>query len=32
VIFMRVAYISLPLGAGPFHDLSTALLALIGVR
>jgi len=27
-----VAYISLPLGAGPFHDLSTALLALIGVR
>ena len=32
VVFMRVAYISLPLGAGPFHDLSTALLALIGVR
>lgn len=32
VIFMRVAYISLPLGAGPFHELSTALLALIGVR
>jgi hypothetical protein len=32
VIFMRVAYISLPLGAGPFHDLSTALLALLGVR
>lgn len=32
VIFMRVAYISLPLGAGPFHDLSTALLAMIGVR
>ncbi|HET6598751.1 MAG TPA: tripartite tricarboxylate transporter TctB family protein [Burkholderiaceae bacterium] len=32
VIFMRVAYISLPLGEGPFRSLSTALLALIGVK
>ena len=31
VIFMRVAYISLPLGAGPFRELSLALLRLIGV-
>ncbi len=31
VMFMRVAYISLPLGAGPFRDLSLALLRLIGV-
>jgi len=32
VIFMRVAYISLPLGEGPFLALSTALLSLIGVK
>lgn len=32
VIFMRVAYISLPLGAGPFRGLSAALLHLIGVK
>ena len=32
VIFMRVAYISLPLGEGPFRDLSTALLAMLGVK
>jgi putative tricarboxylic transport membrane protein len=31
IIFMRVAYISLPLGAGPFKDLSLLLLKLIGV-
>jgi putative tricarboxylic transport membrane protein len=31
VIFMRIAYISLPLGAGPFRELSLALLRLIGV-
>lgn len=31
VIFMRVAYISLPLGTGPFQELSLALLRLIGV-
>ena len=32
VIFMRIAYISLPLGAGPFRELSLALTALLGVR
>jgi putative tricarboxylic transport membrane protein len=31
VIFMRVAYVSLPLGAGPFKDLSVGLLRLLGV-
>jgi hypothetical protein len=31
VIFMRVAYVSLPLGAGPFKALSLFLLQLIGV-
>lgn len=30
VIFMRVAYVSLPLGVGPFKALSLALLRLIG--
>jgi hypothetical protein len=32
VIFMRVAYISLPLGTGPFQTLSTGLLGLLGVK
>jgi hypothetical protein len=31
VLFMRVAYISLPLGEGPFRALSLGLLKLIGV-
>ena len=31
-IFMRVAYISLPLGEGPFRALSLALLQAFGVR
>lgn len=31
VLFMRVAYISLPLGEGPFRSLSIALLHLLGV-
>jgi putative tricarboxylic transport membrane protein len=31
VIFMRVAYVSLPLGVGPFHSLSVLILQLIGV-
>jgi hypothetical protein len=31
VIFMRVTYISLPLGEGPFRALSLALLSAIGV-
>jgi cytochrome c oxidase subunit IV len=32
IVFMKVVYVSLPLGAGPFHSLSVALLALLGVR
>jgi putative tricarboxylic transport membrane protein len=31
VVFMRIAYISLPLGEGPFRALSLALLRAIGV-
>jgi putative tricarboxylic transport membrane protein len=31
-VFQRVAYISLPLGVGPFRDLSVWLMAIIGVR
>jgi len=31
VIFMRIAYISLPLGVGPFQHLSVLLLRLTGV-
>ena len=31
VVFLRIAYISLPLGEGPFRTLSLALLRLIGV-
>lgn len=32
VVFMRVAYISLPLGEGPFRLLSLALMGALGVR
>lgn len=31
VVFMRVAYISLPLGEGPFREISLGLMRLIGV-
>ncbi len=31
-VFMRVAYISLPLGEGPFRTLSLALIQALGVR
>ena len=31
-VFMKVAYISLPLGEGPFKALSLGLMQLIGVR
>lgn len=31
VVFMRIAYISLPLGVGPFRALSIALMRAIGV-
>jgi len=32
ILFMRVAYISLPLGVGPFQDLSVWLLRLLGAQ
>lgn len=32
VVFMKLVYVSLPLGVGPFHELSLALLQAIGVR
>ncbi len=31
-VFQRVAYVSLPLGVGPFRELSIWLMAIIGVR
>ncbi len=31
-VFMRIVYVSLPLGAGPFQALSIAILAALGVR
>lgn len=32
VIFMKVVYVSLPLGAGPFRAFSALLLAALGIR
>ena len=32
VVFMKIVYVSLPLGAGPFRALSISLLLLLGVR
>lgn len=32
VVFQRIVYVSLPLGVGPFKELSLALMALMGVR
>ena len=32
LVFQRIVYVSLPLGAGPFKVLSTSLMALMGVR
>ncbi|MSO85158.1 MAG: tripartite tricarboxylate transporter TctB family protein [Rhodospirillales bacterium] len=32
VIFQRLVYVSLPLGVGPFKELSITLMAAIGVR
>jgi putative tricarboxylic transport membrane protein len=32
VVFMKVVYVSLPLGVGPFRAFSAALLAAVGVR
>ena len=31
-VFMKIVYVSLPLGVGPFQGLSVALLAALGVR
>lgn len=32
VLFMKLVYVSLPLGEGPFRALSVALLGLLGIR
>ena len=32
VVFMKIVYVSLPLGAGPFRLVSLGLLAALGVR
>ena len=32
VVFMKIVYVSLPLGAGPFRAFSISLLVLLGVR
>jgi putative tricarboxylic transport membrane protein len=32
VVFQRIVYVSLPLGVGPFKELSTALMAALGVK
>jgi putative tricarboxylic transport membrane protein len=31
-VFMKIVYVSLPLGVGPFRTLSVALLAVLGIR
>jgi hypothetical protein len=31
-VFMKVVYVSLPLGAGPFQTLSIWILGVLGVR
>jgi hypothetical protein len=31
-VFMKIVYVSLPLGLGPFRSLSIALMALLGIR
>lgn len=32
IVFQRLVYVSLPLGVGPFKELSTALMAALGVK
>ena len=32
VVFQRIVYVSLPMGAGPFREMTLALMALLGVR
>ena len=31
-VFMKIVYVSLPLGAGPFRHVSTTLLAVLGIH
>lgn len=31
-VFMKIVYVSLPLGVGPFQSVSTALMALLGIH
>jgi hypothetical protein len=31
-VFMKIVYVSLPLGIGPFKSVSTALMALLGIH
>jgi len=31
-VFMKVVYVSLPLGMGPFQTVSTALMAILGIH
>jgi putative tricarboxylic transport membrane protein len=31
-VFMKVVYVSLPLGVGPFRDVSTALMSVLGIH
>jgi len=31
-VFMKIVYVSLPLGAGPFRTFSTWILAMLGIR
>ena len=32
VIFMKIVYVSLPIGMGPFADMSTFVMAALGIR
>lgn len=31
-VFMKIVYVSLPIGVGPFQSVSTALMALLGIH
>jgi len=31
-VFMKVVYVSLPLGVGPFREVSTALMSILGIH
>jgi putative tricarboxylic transport membrane protein len=32
IVFQRIVYVSLPMGAGPFREMTLSLMALLGVR